>query len=93
MTRGRSGVAMARAAKWTFRMKRRARNADMSVDAGDPVDVTPGQAQRLRPRLTALAKKGVYFGTSSWKYDGWLNSIYSQKRYDTRGAVYVVHNS
>ncbi len=27
----------------------------------------------------------IYFGTSSWKYDGWLGSIYSEDRYRTRG--------
>jgi uncharacterized protein YecE (DUF72 family) len=43
------------------------------------------QAKRLRPRLRALASDGVYFGTSSWKYDGWLGSIYSPDRYITRG--------
>jgi uncharacterized protein YecE (DUF72 family) len=32
-----------------------------------------------------LAQHGVYFGTSSWKYDGWLGNIYSQERYLTRG--------
>ena len=43
------------------------------------------QAKRLRPRLRALASDGVYFGTSSWKYDGWLGSIYSPDRYITLG--------
>ena len=38
---------------------------------------TPPQAARLAPKLRALADRGVYFGTSSWKYDGWLGSIYS----------------
>jgi hypothetical protein len=32
-----------------------------------------------------LADRGIYFGTSSWKYDGWLGSIYSEDRYLTRG--------
>ena len=26
----------------------------------------------------------MYFGTSSWKYDGWLGCIYRQDRYRTR---------
>jgi uncharacterized protein YecE (DUF72 family) len=43
------------------------------------------QAARLAPRLRALADGGVFFGTSSWKYDGWLGSIYRQERYVTRG--------
>ncbi len=43
------------------------------------------QAARLAPKLKALAEKGVYFGTSSWKYEGWLGSIYQPERYTTRG--------
>jgi uncharacterized protein YecE (DUF72 family) len=45
----------------------------------------PSQAARLAPRLKALAERGVSFGTSSWKYEGWLGSIYSPERYATRG--------
>ena len=45
----------------------------------------PPQAARLAPTLRSLADRGVYFGTSSWKYDGWLGSIYTQDRYMTRG--------
>ena len=36
-------------------------------------------------RSCALADKGVYFGTSSWKYEGWVGSIYTKERYLTRG--------
>ena len=43
------------------------------------------QAARLGPILRSLAGEGVYFGTSSWKYEGWLGSIYSPERYTTRG--------
>jgi uncharacterized protein YecE (DUF72 family) len=32
-----------------------------------------------------LAGRGIYFGTSSWKYDRWLGSIYREDRYLTRG--------
>ncbi|MDR3636557.1 MAG: DUF72 domain-containing protein [Isosphaeraceae bacterium] len=45
----------------------------------------PALAQRLAPKLHTLAEQGVYFGASSWKYDGWLGSIYSPGRYTTRG--------
>src|SRR5437764_5170632 len=45
----------------------------------------PLQKARLGPRLRSLAEQGVYFGTSSWKYEGWLGSIYSPERYNTRG--------
>jgi len=44
----------------------------------------PPQAARLAPVLRRLAERGVYFGTSSWKYEGWLGSIYSPERYLTR---------
>jgi uncharacterized protein YecE (DUF72 family) len=47
-------------------------------------DETPPQAARLAPVLRRLADRGVYFGTSSWKYEGWLGSIYSPERYLTR---------
>jgi uncharacterized protein YecE (DUF72 family) len=39
----------------------------------------------LGPRLRSLAGSGVYFGTSSWKYEGWLDTIYTRGRYETRG--------
>jgi uncharacterized protein YecE (DUF72 family) len=48
-------------------------------------DETPPLAARLAPLLRALADRSVYFGTSSWKYPGWLGSVYSPERYATRG--------
>jgi len=51
----------------------------------DPDAEPPPQAARLAPRLHALAAEGVYFGTSSWKYEGWVGSIYSRAGYATRG--------
>jgi uncharacterized protein YecE (DUF72 family) len=53
----------------------------------DPPDDLPPQASRLAPKLRALADQGLYFGTSSWKYEGWIGSIYSEERYKTRGTV------
>jgi uncharacterized protein YecE (DUF72 family) len=47
-------------------------------------DGSPPQAARLAPVLRRLAERGVCFGTSSWKYEGWLGSIYSPERYVTR---------
>jgi uncharacterized protein YecE (DUF72 family) len=41
--------------------------------------------RRLRTRLSALAADNVFIGTSSWKYEGWLDQIYSRQRYMTRG--------
>lgn len=39
----------------------------------------------LAAKLAALARRGVFIGTSSWKYEGWLGSIYTPERYFTRG--------
>jgi uncharacterized protein YecE (DUF72 family) len=39
----------------------------------------------LAARLAALAGRGVWIGTSSWKYEGWLGTIYTPERYNTRG--------
>ena len=41
----------------------------------------------LRARLADLAKRKVYVGTSSWKYQGWLGQIYTPSRYEYRGKV------
>lgn len=51
----------------------------------DQPDEPPPQASRLAPLLRGLAEQGVYFGTSSWKYEGWLGTIYTPTRYHTRG--------
>lgn len=40
---------------------------------------------RLARRLKELAARGIYLGTSSWKYEGWLGQIYTRERYLTRG--------
>ena len=40
---------------------------------------------RLAASLKKLAAEGVWIGTSSWKYEGWLGQIYSRERYLTRG--------
>jgi uncharacterized protein YecE (DUF72 family) len=50
-------------------------------------DPIPEQAARLAPRMAELAKRGVFIGTSSWKYQGWIGSIYTQERYETRGKL------
>ncbi len=38
-----------------------------------------------RARIAALAARGVYIGTSSWKYEGWCGQIYDPSRYEYRG--------
>lgn len=40
---------------------------------------------QLRDRLSALAARGIYIGGSSWKYEGWLDQIYSRSLYQVRG--------
>jgi len=39
----------------------------------------------LAGRLRSLAAQNIWIGTSSWKYPGWLDQIYSRDRYSTRG--------
>ena len=40
---------------------------------------------RLKAKLATLAAEGIYIGTSSWKYEGWLGQIYTPERYRVRG--------
>ena len=39
----------------------------------------------LRARLEILTREGIWIGTSSWKYEGWLGQIYDRERYVSRG--------
>jgi uncharacterized protein YecE (DUF72 family) len=39
----------------------------------------------LKRRVGQWAERGVYFGTSSWKYEGWLGQVYTRDRYQVRG--------
>lgn len=39
----------------------------------------------IRPKLAELAARGVYLGTSSWKYPGWSGLVYTPERYEFRG--------
>ena len=39
----------------------------------------------VQERLAALSGRGVFIGTSSWKYPGWLDGVYDEQRYLTRG--------
>jgi uncharacterized protein YecE (DUF72 family) len=57
----------------------------MSLPLFETGDDLPEQAARLRPRLRDLARQGIWLGTSSWKYEGWLGSVYQPDRYQTRG--------
>lgn len=49
-------------------------------------DPTPAfDRARLAARLNELARRGVWIGTSSWKYPGWIGQIYTRERYLSRG--------
>jgi uncharacterized protein YecE (DUF72 family) len=43
--------------------------------------------EALRERLQRWASRGVFFGTSSWKYEGWLGQVYTRERYLARGRL------
>lgn len=47
----------------------------------------PGAFDRdkLAARLARLAAEGIYIGTSSWKYEGWIGQIYRRSTYLNRG--------
>src|SRR5471030_600596 len=37
--------------------------------------------EQFRQQIADLAKNGIFVGTSSWKYEGWLGLIYSPEKY------------
>src|SRR5512140_2798538 len=41
--------------------------------------------ESLARELASLAAEGIHFGTSSWKYEGWLGQIYTREMYLSRG--------
>ena len=41
----------------------------------------------MKLKAAKLAAENVFIGTSSWKYEGWLNMLYSPERYEYRGKV------
>jgi uncharacterized protein YecE (DUF72 family) len=43
--------------------------------------------ERVKDKVAALAAKGVYIGTSSWKYQGWFGQLYTPSRYEYRGKI------
>jgi len=48
----------------------------------------PGPEYERTPlglKLASLAAAGVFIGTSSWKYPGWLGQIYNERNYLVRG--------
>jgi uncharacterized protein YecE (DUF72 family) len=42
---------------------------------------------QMKNKAAELAAKGVYVGTSSWKYEGWFGQLYTPARYEYRGKV------
>jgi len=47
----------------------------------------PFDREEMKQLCAGLAAKGVYLGTSSWKYQGWMNQLYTPSRYEYRGKV------
>jgi uncharacterized protein YecE (DUF72 family) len=47
----------------------------------------PFDREQISKRAAALAARGVFVGTSSWKYEGWLGRLYTPSRYEYRGKV------
>src|SRR5215831_4934837 len=45
------------------------------------------EREQVKQAAAALAAQGVFLGTSSWKYQGWLNQLYTPARYEYRGKV------
>ena len=41
--------------------------------------------EKLKQGVAKLAAKGVFVGTSSWKYPGWRGMLYDEQRYVYRG--------
>ena len=37
--------------------------------------------ERTKSAVALLAAKGVFVGTSSWKYPGWCGMLYDEQRY------------
>jgi len=54
-----------------------------------PLFESPSSFDRagLARRLRSLAEENIWIGTSSWKYPGWLDQVYTRERYQTRGKV------
>ena len=41
--------------------------------------------QALAAKVKHLSERNIFVGTSSWRYEGWLNQIYTPERYQTHG--------
>jgi uncharacterized protein YecE (DUF72 family) len=47
----------------------------------------PFEREHMAKAAAELAAQGVFVGTSSWKYPGWLGQLYTPGRYEYRGKV------
>jgi len=47
----------------------------------------PFDREAMKLKAAELAAQGVFIGTSSWKYEGWMNQLYTPARYEYRGKV------
>src|SRR6185436_7923746 len=52
-----------------------------------PSRAMPFDREAVKHRAAELAAKGVFIGTSSWKYEGWFGQLYAPTRYEYRGKV------
>jgi len=55
------------------------------MESSPPQSPVPFDRAQAGVRLAALAERGVYLGTSSWKYPGWQGVLYDRDRYVWRG--------
>ena len=47
----------------------------------------PFDREQIQKKAAQLAAQGVFIGTSSWKYGGWMGQLYTPARYEYRGKV------
>ena len=47
----------------------------------------PFDRQHVKQLASQLAARGLFIGTSSWKYAGWRGQLYDESRYLWRGKV------
>ena len=44
----------------------------------------PFDREQIKVKVAELAARGVFIGTSSWKYEGWLDQLYTPARYEKK---------
>ncbi len=62
-------------------------NQTLELNLGGPGTAGNPERQKMMERAAALASKGVFVGTSSWKYPGWCGQIYTSARYEHKGKL------